>query len=100
MSTWNLRIIHYDKREPSGYGVHEVFYNEDGTVFDYTENPIDITGETIEDVKKYAQMIVDDINKSPVLVQSEIVIIHDFDPSEDCISLEELLELEEKDDIY
>lgn len=74
MSHWNCRIICHDKDEYPWYGVHEVFYNNDGSIYGYTESAIDITGDTEKEVKKYARMIMRDINKSPILIESEIVI--------------------------
>ena len=41
--TWNYRIIHY---KDGGYGLHEVFYNEEGSIDGWTEQPIDfVCGE-------------------------------------------------------
>ena len=77
MSHWNIRIIHHDKDEHPWFGVHEVFYNDDQSIYAYTTEAIDISGETEEDVKEYVRMIVKDIESSPILNQSEIVIVDD-----------------------
>lgn len=77
MSHWNIRIIHHDKSELHWFGVHEVFYNDDDSIYAYTKDAIDISGETEEDVKNYVQMIVIDINRFPVLKESEIVFVND-----------------------
>lgn len=72
MSTWNMRIIYHDKDEHPWYGVHEVFYNEDKSIWSYTLDAVDITGETEEELKKYLGMVVNDINRAPILIESEI----------------------------
>lgn len=87
MSTWNYRIIHHDKDERPWFAVHEVFYNPDQTIYAYTEDPIDIVGDTDDDVKKSAKLIFMDVIKHPVLKESEIVIVDngdilDFDDEE------------------
>ncbi len=77
MSYWTLQIIYHDKEKYPWYGVHEIFYNDDGSIYAYTEDAMDVTGETVEELKEYAQMIVNDINKAPILIQSEIVCTAD-----------------------
>ncbi len=41
MSHWNHRVIKkiYEDGEEE-YGIHEVFYNTDGTIFGYTQEPV------------------------------------------------------------
>jgi hypothetical protein len=72
--TWNFRILYHDKDEYPWYGVHEVFYNEDGNIYTYTENAMDLIGETEEYVKSYVDMVQKDINRLPILVESEIIL--------------------------
>lgn len=38
MSCWNYRIVRY--RDGSGFGLHEVYYDDAGRPFGMTENPI------------------------------------------------------------
>ena len=77
MATWNLRIIYHDSDKYPWYGVHEVFYNENGEIMYYTIDTMDITGESEEELKKYVDLIQKDINRSPILVQSQIVCVGD-----------------------
>ena len=42
--TWNYRIIYHDKSDPSYYGLHEVYYNEDGSIASWTSDA-DIIGD-------------------------------------------------------
>ena len=69
---WNNRIIKHEKDEHVWHSVHEVFYNEDGSIYAHSEDPITIVGETEEETIGQAQQILRDIKDTPVLVASEI----------------------------
>jgi len=69
---WNNRIIKHEKDGVTWHSVHEVFYNEDGSIYGHTEDPITIVGETEEEAVEQAEQILRDIKDTPVLVASEI----------------------------
>ena len=69
---WNNRIIKHEKNGTIWYGVHEVFYNKDGSIYAYTEDAITIIGETEEETIEQVEQILRDIKDTPVLVASEI----------------------------
>tara|TARA_B100000676_G_C17633723_1_gene607971 strand:+ start:105 stop:341 length:237 start_codon:yes stop_codon:yes gene_type:complete len=69
---WNNRIIKHEKNGTIWYGVHEVFYNKDGSIYAYTEDAITIIGETEEETIEQMKQILRDIKDTPVLVASEI----------------------------
>ena len=69
---WNNRIIKHEKDGATWHSVHEVFYNEDGSIYAHSEDPITIVGETEEETIGQAQQILSDIYAKPVLVASEI----------------------------
>ncbi len=69
---WNNRIIKHEKDGATWYSVHEVFYNEDGSIYAYTEDAITIIGETGEEAVEQVEQILRDIKDTPVLVASEI----------------------------
>ena len=69
---WNNRIIKHEKDGTTWHSVHEVFYNEDGSIYGHTEDPITIVGETEAEVVEQAEQILRDIKDTPVLVASEI----------------------------
>lgn len=69
---WNNRIVKHEKDDTVYYSVHEVFYKEDGGIYGYTENPITILGETVEDVKSQLEMIMKDIEKHEVIDASTV----------------------------
>ena len=69
---WNNRVIKHEKDGATWYSVHEVFYNEDGSIYAHTEDAITIIGETEEEAVEQAEQILRDIKDTPVLVASEI----------------------------
>ena len=70
--TWNYRIIEHDTEKRSYFAIHEVFYNNKGKITSFTENPIDIVGESEVDIKSILkQMNFDTV--TPTLKESEIL---------------------------
>ena len=69
---WNNRIIKHEKDDAVWYSVHEVFYNENGGVTGYTEDPTDLLGLTVEEVKSQLERITKDIEKHEVIDASTV----------------------------
>lgn len=69
--TWNYRIIKHDDAEVY-YGLHEVYYNDDGLVTMWTEKPVRISGDTAEEVLDDLLRMLKDIQRSSVLILSEL----------------------------
>ena len=71
---WNNRIVKHKSGSTDSvwYSVHEVFYNENGGVNGYTEDPITIHGLTVEDIKSQLEMIMKDIEKHEVIDASTV----------------------------
>ena len=69
---WNNRVIKHEKDGATWYSVHEVFYNEDGSIYAYTDDAITIIGETEGETIEQVEQILRDIKDTPVLVASEI----------------------------
>ena len=69
---WNNRIIKHEKDGVVWYSVHEVFYSESSGINGYTEDPITILGETVEEVKYQLEMITKDIEKHEVIDASTV----------------------------
>lgn len=70
---WNYRIIRY--KNNSGYGLHEVYYNDMNVPYTYTENPVGFAcdlGEGSDGVKKSLEIALIDANKHPVLDENDI----------------------------
>ena len=61
---WDNRIVKHQKSEyHTWYAIHEVFYDNDGQVQSYSEEPLKIIGEDIHEVKSQLKRIVEDIEK-------------------------------------
>ena len=101
MSHWNHRVIKKVYR-PSGeesYGVHEVFYNDDGSIYSYTVNPVDAACETLDDLREYIQWMLNCLDK-PVLIDGEIDCHdpHKDDTEEEYESFEDFIASFDDDD--
>lgn len=70
--TWNYRIIYRDDLLTPFYGIHEVFYDDDNVIETYTEDPVDVTGETPEEVMTTLAQMLLDCSLMPVLKASEL----------------------------
>ncbi len=68
---WNYRIIKYEDQE--GYGLHEIYYEDDRAV-SRTENPIIACGndEGPDGIIKSLKMALNDVENKPYLKDSEI----------------------------
>ncbi|MBU4225655.1 MAG: hypothetical protein KKC71_07525 [Chloroflexi bacterium] len=74
MSHWNHRVVKQILNGEDWYSVREVFYNDDGSIYAYTEEPVDISGESIEALKQYAQWVLNCIDKD-ILVDGEVKFV-------------------------
>jgi len=70
--TWNYRIIKHDSKKPGFFAVHEVFFNNKGKITSWTENPIDIVGNSKTDIKSIIKQITLNI-ETPTLMESEFL---------------------------
>lgn len=67
--TWNLRLVKHTDRKfrRIWYGVHEVFYTDSGKPWAMTQNPVEVEGDTPEEVYRYLDMIRRDLKRLPML---------------------------------
>jgi len=80
MSHWNHRVFRevlFNGKD--WYTVREVFYNKDGSIYAHTEEPVDISGESVEGIREYVEWILDCLDKS-VLVVGKVEFV---DPEEE-----------------
>lgn len=64
---WNYRIIkfatkHNHEGDEDYYGMYETFYNDAGEIFAHDDIPT-IVGDSVEDIKKTLEMMMEDANK-------------------------------------
>jgi hypothetical protein len=65
-SYWNYQVMkHIDTFGEDYYAAHEQYHMEDGE--GWTENPVEVTGRSIEDLKKSLLLILKDIDKHGVM---------------------------------
>lgn len=84
MSHWNHRVVKQALEEGTDwYSVREVFYNDDDTIYAYSEEPVDICGESIADLKEYTQWVLDCLDK-PILIDGEVKFVDYYKPCELC----------------
>ena len=86
--TWNHRVVKevLDNGD-EWFTVREVFYNDDGSIFAYTEEPADVCGESIDEIREYLQWCLNCLDK-PILEEGKVEFIYkDFCPSSGIISL-------------
>jgi hypothetical protein len=61
---WNHRIIkHTNKDGYSYFGIHEVFYNSKDEIYGYSNEPIDISESTLDELRETLQMMMSCLNK-------------------------------------
>jgi hypothetical protein len=61
--TWNYRIIRHVDPEGEWYGIHEVYYDDQGQPHSLTANPVPIDAETPEELRR----LLDEAFEKPVL---------------------------------
>ena len=71
MSFWNYRIIHNQEDGESYCGLYEVFYDDDGTPWGRTEEPIAFVGEEPDDILNALGMALRDVQDKPVLTDDD-----------------------------
>lgn len=70
--SWNYRAIEKEYKGEKYYEIHEVYYNDNGTIYAMSENPDVPYGETLDDLKWSLQHMIDDIGKHEVLNEKEL----------------------------
>ena len=102
---WNYRII----KDKKTYGLHEVFYNDDGEIFAHAEKA-EIIGDDpkeilesitlmYKDVKKhFSYFYPPEVNEEKILIKSEIKFAPMYDEKDlgEAISLDEFKKQQNK----
>jgi hypothetical protein len=85
MSYWNHRVVKktYPSKETL-FSVREVYYNDDDTIYAYTENPANLECESIEALKEYLLWCLKSLDK-PILIDGEVKFV-DYNNDEIAIS--------------
>ena len=79
MGYWNHRVVKQVINGEDFYSIREVFYNGNNSIWAYTEEPIEISGSSIDELREYLQWCLGCLDK-PVLIDGEVKF---FDTEED-----------------
>lgn len=74
MSHWNHRVLKEVLNGEDWYSIREVFYNDDGSIYAYTKEPIDIAGSSIDEIREYLQWCMDCLDKD-ILIDGEVEFV-------------------------
>lgn len=61
--SWNYRICFRSKNRGYGFYIHEVYYEDDGSIKYYTANPVNVFGDDPDDVYQTLKMMMDSLDK-------------------------------------
>lgn len=63
---WNYRVIEKGSEDYKYYEFHEVYYDADGKIIAWTENPVDLHIEAVADIK-FLMKRLKKATKKPIL---------------------------------
>lgn len=72
--SWNYRIIHHDTDAEPWYGLHEVYYDGDGSVMAWTKDAARFSAYTLQGVQESLLWARGDARKRPVLLESQALL--------------------------
>lgn len=64
--TWNYRIVKHVTGGTEWFGIHEVYYDDDGKPRAMTEEPVRMDAETVDDLIHAIEHVLDDARNHPV----------------------------------
>ncbi len=70
MSTWNYRVVSY--RDGSGYGPHEVYYDDNALPWGMTQEPAKFCFDSEQDVINALKKALRDAQKRPIFREPAI----------------------------
>lgn len=71
MAHWNHRVVQSKTGDYISFGIHEVFYNDDGSIHAYTEEPISVCNESLKELRETLERMLRCLDK-PVLIDGEV----------------------------
>jgi|32_taG_2_1085360.scaffolds.fasta_scaffold54029_3 hypothetical protein len=70
---WNYRIIYHDDHEHPYYGLHEVYYNQDGKIEVWTAEADIVSDVDKEDLINSLRLMLKDAEHKDVLFHSKLI---------------------------
>lgn len=93
--SWNHRVVKKTLEDGSvEYSIRETFYNEEGVIYAYGENPVSLSCESIEDLSQYIEWCLKAIGE-PLLIDGEVEFADDILSEEDIKEMKSVLSDEE-----
>ena len=71
MSTWNHRVVRAQYATEVWYGIHEAYYDDNGKVISWTMRPVEIAGNSIQDLRKTLEQMLECLDKEVIDDQVE-----------------------------
>jgi hypothetical protein len=77
MGHWNHRVVKnvFDDGYEQ-YSIREVFYNDAGEIYAYTENPVDLACETLDGLREYIRWCLKALD-NPILEEGKVKFVKD-----------------------
>lgn len=72
--SWNYRVIKQAYDDEDYFAIHEVYYNEDGSIRVMTESPVPVGGDSVDSLRSSLRMMLDCLDKD-VLIDGKIVFV-------------------------
>ena len=92
MSYWNQRVVLKKLEDGTDwYSIREVYYNDDGTIYAWTEDAMEISSESLDGLKRYVQQVLACLDK-PVLIDGEVKFVS-YDSDKDNLPLDNIDDL-------
>lgn len=71
MSTWNHRVVKTQDGAEDWYGIHEAYYDQNGKLNGWTRLPVQVAGNSIQDLRKTLEQMLECLNKEVIDDQVE-----------------------------
>ena len=71
---WNYRVLEKGTDDYKYYEIHEVYYDADGKIIAWTENPIDLHIESVADIKFLMKRFKKAVKKTVLRIDGEDLV--------------------------
>lgn len=71
---WNYRVLEKGTDDYKYYEIHEVYYDADGKIIAWTENPIDLHIEAVADIKFLMKRFKKAVKKTVLRIDGEDLV--------------------------
>lgn len=71
---WNYRVLEKGTDDYKYYEIHEVYYDADGKIIAWTENPVDLYIEAVADIKFLMKRFKKAVKKTVLRIDGEDLV--------------------------